>query len=210
MNSFWAGFEKQADATKEEIRGVLKKHEERETPEQEAMESKREQELERKAGIHEEHEKKAFWVGFEKAAYDYAHEIREDRDYYKSRSKDKPTSKLKSGLVGAGLGGVSGAILGALNPEHMSRGTAALLGGALGAGLGGIMGVSVAIADKVGIEEAKRISKMQPKEQKEYLAYLARRGEITERDEKEFWKELKEDRRHRELVGAVRGGGPGF
>ncbi len=210
MNGFWSGFEKHAGASKAELKEVLKKHEERETPEQEAMESKREQELERKAGLHEDHEKKAFWIGFEKAAYDYAHEIREDRDYYKSRSKDKPTSKLKSGLVGAGFGAVGGALLGALNPEHMSRGAAALLGGALGAGLGGLMGVGAALADKLGIEEAKRISKMPPKEQKEYLAYLARRGEITEREEKEYWKELKEERRHRDLVGAVNSRGSNF
>ncbi len=41
------------EPTKKEVINVLKKHEERETPEQEAAESKKEQEIEEKAGIHE-------------------------------------------------------------------------------------------------------------------------------------------------------------
>ncbi|NDC22597.1 MAG: hypothetical protein EBZ49_00480 [Proteobacteria bacterium] len=54
------------DATKEEIRETLQKHEDRETPEQEAQESKKEQKIEMKAGIHEKH---AFFLnGFEKRA----------------------------------------------------------------------------------------------------------------------------------------------
>lgn len=48
---FWEGFEKQAQATKEELKHVLKKHEERETSEQEKAESKREEEIEQKAGV---------------------------------------------------------------------------------------------------------------------------------------------------------------
>lgn len=63
--SFWAGFEKRAEATKEDLARVLKKHEERETPAQEAAESEDEQRVEREAGLHE---KKAFWAGFEKSA----------------------------------------------------------------------------------------------------------------------------------------------
>jgi len=89
MSGFISGFEKRAGASKAELKEVLKKHEERETPEQEAMESKREQELERKAGLHEDHEKKAFWTGFEKAAYEL-----------ESRGK----SALMGSLMGAGLG----------------------------------------------------------------------------------------------------------
>ena len=147
MSGFISGFEKRAGASKAELKEVLKKHEERETPEQEAMESKREQELERKAGLHEDHEKKAFWTGFEKAAYEL-----------ESRGK----SALMGSLMGTGLGSLGSddplpfALIGAglgyamphakprtIRPEDVyieSRGRSALKGGlslgATGASLG--------------------------------------------------------------------------
>lgn len=55
---FWNGFEKKA-VSKAELKEVLKKHEERETPEQEADESEEEQRIEREAGV----EKKAATLG---------------------------------------------------------------------------------------------------------------------------------------------------
>lgn len=58
MKNFWIGFEKQG-VSKEELKEVLKKHEERETPEQEAAESKKEQEIEREAGV-EKHAAKRY------------------------------------------------------------------------------------------------------------------------------------------------------
>lgn len=54
MSNFWTGFEKAADVSKAELREELKKHEERETPEQEAAESKHEQDIERRAGVEKE------------------------------------------------------------------------------------------------------------------------------------------------------------
>lgn len=56
MNEFLNGFTKQA-ASKSELKMVLKKHEERETPEQEAAESKEEQRIEREAGVEPEEAK---------------------------------------------------------------------------------------------------------------------------------------------------------
>lgn len=53
-------------ASKKELKSLLLSHEKRETKEQEDAESPEEQKLEAKAGIHEEHEKKAFWRGFER------------------------------------------------------------------------------------------------------------------------------------------------
>lgn len=56
--------EKKEAASKEEVVDVLKKHEDRETPEQEKQESEHEQKVEREEGV----EKSAFWDGFEKQA----------------------------------------------------------------------------------------------------------------------------------------------
>jgi hypothetical protein len=53
MSSFWTGFVKQAEVSKKELIHTLKKHEERETPAQEAAESEEEQRIERAAGVHE-------------------------------------------------------------------------------------------------------------------------------------------------------------
>jgi len=64
MNAFLDGFYKRAEVSKSDLKEVLKKHEDRETPEQEAAESEREQKVEREAGV----EKKAFWQGFKTAA----------------------------------------------------------------------------------------------------------------------------------------------
>jgi hypothetical protein len=55
-----------APVTVDELRYALKKHEDRETPAQEAEESDKEQDIERRAGIHEK--SAAFWRGFEKKA----------------------------------------------------------------------------------------------------------------------------------------------
>ena len=53
-----------ADISKSDLMSLLKTHEKRETKEQEEAESSEEQKLEAKAGLHEDHEKKAFWRGF--------------------------------------------------------------------------------------------------------------------------------------------------
>jgi len=129
---------------------------------------------------------KYFWDGFEKRSYDYAQEVRDLGEHYKQRSKEPPYSKTKGGLVGAGIGGLGGAALGALTavPKGMrgkvNRGKGAIIGGLLGLGIGGLGGIFSAIENKLGIEEAISIAKMPPARKKDYLASLARRGEISE------------------------------
>jgi hypothetical protein len=55
------------DVSKKDLKALLLSHERRESKEQEAAESPKEQKLEAKVGLHEDHEeKKAFWRGFEK------------------------------------------------------------------------------------------------------------------------------------------------
>jgi hypothetical protein len=51
MSAFLSGFQKAADVSKAELRAELKKHEDRETPAQEAAESPKEQDIERRAGV---------------------------------------------------------------------------------------------------------------------------------------------------------------
>lgn len=118
----------------------------------------------------------AFWNGFEKRAYDYDYEARVLKKELEESAQKKPLSKLKGGLVGAGLGGVTGALFGAADRAVPG----AFAGGAAGMAVGGLAGVLRAIAQKRGIEEAKRVLAMPPKEQKEYLRYLARTGEDEE------------------------------
>jgi hypothetical protein len=50
-----------AEPSKSDLKALLQKHEDRETPEQEKAESEEEQKQERAAGLHE---KSAFWAGF--------------------------------------------------------------------------------------------------------------------------------------------------
>lgn len=55
--------------SKKDLKSLLLSHEKRETEGQEKDESKKEQELEAKAGIHEgDHKKAAFWKGFGESA----------------------------------------------------------------------------------------------------------------------------------------------
>ncbi|MCJ7521639.1 MAG: hypothetical protein MUP21_05440 [Dehalococcoidia bacterium] len=58
-----------AEPSKSDLKALLQKHEDRETPEQEKAESEEEQKEERAAGLHE---KSAFWDGFEKRALNLA------------------------------------------------------------------------------------------------------------------------------------------
>lgn len=151
--------------------------------------------------------KRAFWEGFEKRSYDYAHEVGDLRNYYKDRSKETPYSKTKGSLVGAGIGGVGGALFGALaeaNKGMLSKKKplkGALAAGGIGAGVGGLLGLLSSITNKSEIEEAKRISKMSPKNQRDYLAHLARNDEISTRE----WERSREaQRRHDELMDELR------
>jgi len=56
--------------------------------------------------------KQAFWNGFEKRAYDYKYEAKKLDKEYGARSKETPSSKSKSALIGAGIGAVGGGLLG--------------------------------------------------------------------------------------------------
>jgi hypothetical protein len=137
-----------------------------------------------------------FWSGFEKRAYNYDYESKELKNFHEARSEATPVSKLKAGLVGAGIGGGAGALVGALHKKRSPERVA--LTALVGAALGGGAGVLTAIGDKFGIEEAKRITAMPPKEQKEYLRHLARTHEISS-------KELNDSMRHFETMHALRG-----
>lgn len=86
MKAFWDGFFKAADVSKEELKFVLKKHEERETPEQEKAESEKEEEIERRADV----EKHAFWRGLFKSAED-------------------PEKKMSPAVAAAAVGGAAAA-----------------------------------------------------------------------------------------------------
>ena len=150
-----------------------------------------------------------FWLGFEKKAYDYEHESSNLKARYDQRSKETPVSARKAGLWGAGIGGAGGAILGAL--QHKGKGgmlPGLLMGGLLGAGIGGLAGVATAIADELGIEEAKRIMRMEDGARQSYLKSLARRNEISEQQYNEWSRDLKKERyadaRHNELVSAMK------
>lgn len=145
------------------------------------------------------------WDAFEKRAYSYAHETRELGRDYSENAKRTPIGGIKSSLVGAGIGAVGGGLLGAVHGA--SRGSA-MAGGALGALLGGGFGAGMgalsAMADKLGIEESKRIMAMPKKEREEYLQHLAREGEITSQEARDWrrvhFQEFREQRRHNERM----------
>lgn len=144
-----------------------------------------------------------------KKAYDYEHESKNLHTHYDQRSQETPVSVSRAGLWGAGIGGAGGAILGAL--QNKGKGgmlPGLLIGGLLGAGVGGLAGVATAIADELGIEEAKRIMRMEDGARQSYLKSLARRNEITEQQYNEWSRDLRRERyadaRHDELVSAIK------
>ncbi|MCJ7521952.1 MAG: hypothetical protein MUP21_07025 [Dehalococcoidia bacterium] len=152
-----------------------------------------------------------FWTGFEKRAYDYAHEVEQETNKAARNSKRTPGTKTKAGLVGAGLGAGVGTLLGSIAGSEnaafggaIGTGLGALLGFGGGAALGGLIGVFHAMQDKLGIEEAKRIMAMDPEKRRSYLAYLAHKNEISEREANawamEAEKEKNQERRNRTLA----------
>lgn len=147
----------------------------------------------------------AFFVGFEKRAYDYGHEVRELDQHYEGRAGATPmdaTEASRTGRrVGAIFGGLMGALLGATTHKPlMGAALGAGVGGLAGAGLGHMGGISAAMRDKLGIEEAKRIITMPKKERREYLLHLARQNEISESEAEEWsrteYAENRADLRH--------------
>jgi len=95
--------------SKEDLKYVLEKHEERETPEQEAAESKREEKIEREAGV----EKSAFWNSFEKQAslakklrrlarkHIPGKKTRDAQRIYEDAAKRRLTTQIRSGFYGS-------------------------------------------------------------------------------------------------------------
>ena len=144
----------------------------------------------------------------DKVAYGYDHEAEALDSHYSARSQATPMDKLRSAAWGAGIGGIGGGLYGALVAKKPLAGLA--IGTAAGAALGGFTGVMVAIADELGIEEAKHIAAMPDEQRGKYLRHLARQNEISEQQAKDWDRELRQERRenlrHAELVSAVRGG----
>ena len=152
-----------------------------------------------------------FWSGFEKRAYDYSWEAREAHEDAKERSKMKPVDVgrfalgggLGAALAGAIVGGIHGAVQAGSGRRMQGAGLGALLGGGLGGVTGGAMGALIAITHNHGIEEAKRIMKMQPKQRDEYLKSMVRNREISQQQYEDFNRELRNERRHREMLDAL-------
>lgn len=111
--------EKRAEVSKAQLKAVLKKHEARETPEQEAAESEDEQRVEREAGV----EKKAFWAGFEKAAkwgFPVVHHL--DPKTIETVNKLRPSKLgLFTGGLAAGAGVEAGRRLGNIGKEKGAK-----------------------------------------------------------------------------------------
>jgi hypothetical protein len=154
----------------------------------------------------------SFWIGFEKRAYDYAQEAKDQERLESWNSKRTPYTKTKGGLVGAGVGAGLGALIGgitgrnnAIEGGRVGAGLGALIGLGGGAAVGGLLGVAAAISNKLGIAESKRIMAMEPAERKTYLQSLARQDEISEREahdwDRDARKEENDERRHREVMG---------
>jgi len=124
----------------------------------------------------------SFYEGFEKRAYDYAHEVDVAHDYAKSRHGDQPIGWGKAlgvgGLGGAGLGALSGIIGGAKGQRVMGGLKGALTGSALGALTGALIGM----ADRADIEEQKNIMSMDEDKRGKYLASKARDKEFVDRE----------------------------
>lgn len=147
--------------------------------------------------------KSPFWSGFEKRAYDYAWEAQELEGRMKGRAKETPVDPKKSSTIG----GLGGAGLGALYGARVAK--SSLTGGLVGAAAGGLLGAGAGflyhLADVAGVDHAKKVMKMDHKERKSYLASMARKMEIGDEDYKKLSRKLEEDRKHRELIGAIRG-----
>lgn len=128
---------------------------------------------------------KNFWSGFEKRAYDYNQEARELKDNYKSISKESPMSKthasVTGGVLGAGVGALAGISSGlATHQPIKSLAGGAGLGGVAGAAIGIMLGLAAAHGHKESINEAKKILKMAPKNQMDFLKSKARGNEAHE------------------------------
>lgn len=153
-----------------------------------------------------------FWNGFEKRAYDYAHEAQQEEEYNKDRSGQTPMDPNQAMSTGTNIGGLLGGLGGGYAGFQQGKGKGALIGGLMGvlggALLGRGLGYMTAMSDKLGIEEAQRIMSMPKQQRTNYLKSLARDGEISERESREWSREWREesrnDRRHNEMMGALR------
>jgi hypothetical protein len=139
-----------------------------------------------------------FWSGFVKEGYDYAHEVRLRNEAADYDSKRSPIPYGKSMAIGAGLGGITGAGMGAFSAAKGSRLGGGLKGGAMGAGIGLLAGALTALSDDLEVADAKRLMAMEPEARDAELASRARKDEIHQR-------EIYEQRRHRQMMRELRG-----
>lgn len=153
---------------------------------------------------------KIFGAELDDLAYteDIPHKLRAEslKKYYDTKSKEAPTSLLKAlavgGLTGAGLGGLTGALEGQKRIRLTSALIGAGVGGLLGAGVGGVM----RWADKADIKHAKDFLKTN--KGKKLSKALEREAASIYGGHKEARRHLdyhNEERRHRQLMGAIRG-----
>lgn len=120
--------------------------------------------------------------------------LSEHESYYHRKAKEAPTHAGKAALIGAGVGATAGAALGLMSGYGGRRevGVGALVGGLGGA----FTGATAAMADHAAINDAKAISRMQPKERRAHLRSLAA-GALEHQDSVE---RAKQSRRHQEMM----------
>ena len=133
---------------------------------------------------------KTFFSGFEKRAYDYAHEVDVAHEYAKDRYQDEPITWSKAlgggALLGSGIGGITGALK---SPKERMLG--GLAGAIAGAGMGALLGGGVGAIDRYDIAEQKEIMDMDGAKRAKYLASKEREREFRRR---EAYKDLMRDK----------------
>jgi hypothetical protein len=124
--------------------------------------------------------KSAFFIGFEKRAYDYDWEAKAMEKDRARRQHETPTPLGKAMGVGAGLGGLAGLGLGALH-----AGKAGLIGGGLaGLGVGSLLGAGAHLGQKNDIADAKYVMGLDPDLRTSLLRSRAREDEISSEEER--------------------------
>ena len=131
------------------------------------------------------------------ASIPYKFRKNELKGYLNAKSQEAPTSYGKAIGVGGLSGGLMGAILGAVAGGHP---VAALLGGGIGAGLGGLAGGIAGLGDRYNIESAKNTLRRGNSAIDQRLHENVRH----QRAMAELDKYLTEQRRHEEMMGALR------
>lgn len=121
------------------------------------------------------------------------------KNYVQQKAQEEPSGYLRGmgggALMGGGLGVMSGATIGG---AHGAGGRGALIGGLVGGGLGALVGAGAAHQDKKHIEQMGDVVK-----NRSYADAMAHH--ITSKAELDRMADsLEEDRRHQELLSALR------